>query len=112
MKNKTTAAVLAFFLGGLGVHRFYLGQTGLGILYLIFCWTFIPAIIAFVDFIIFLTMEEDKFNVKYNQGEIINTKVIINAANELETLHALKVRGIITQEDFDSKKLKLLYPID
>lgn len=68
MKNKTTAAVLAFFLGGIGGHRFYLGQVGKGIIYLIFCWSFIPAFVAFIDFIIFLTMSEDSFNMKYNKS--------------------------------------------
>jgi len=33
MKEKTSVALLAFFLGNIGVHRFYLGQTSLGILY-------------------------------------------------------------------------------
>ena len=36
MKDKNVAAILAFFLGGLGVHRFYLNQIGLGFVYLIF----------------------------------------------------------------------------
>jgi TM2 domain-containing membrane protein YozV len=108
MKNKTTAALLALFLGGFGVHRFYLGENGPGILYLIFCWTFIPAIIAFFEFIIFLSMDEDKFNAKYNQGVILNGSGNINVADELEKLNSLKVKGIITQADFDRRKLKLL----
>ena len=58
MKNKTTAVLLAFFLGGLGAHKFYLGQTGLGILYLLFCWTFIPAVVAFIEFIILIVMDD------------------------------------------------------
>ena len=66
MKNKTTAAILAFFLGAFGVHRFYLGKIGQGFAYLLLCWTGIPGIIAFIDFIIFLTMAEEKFNEKYN----------------------------------------------
>jgi TM2 domain-containing membrane protein YozV len=66
MKNKTTAALLAFFLGGLGAHKFYLGQTGVGIAYLIFCWTCIPAIIAFFEFIFLLVMSDIDFNAKYN----------------------------------------------
>ncbi|MBT2621373.1 TM2 domain-containing protein [Chryseobacterium sp. ISL-6] len=66
MKSKFTTAMLAFFLGGLGIHRFYLGQNKLGIFYLLFCWTFIPALIAFIDFFVFIFMSEDHFNYKYN----------------------------------------------
>jgi TM2 domain-containing membrane protein YozV len=32
MKDRITASILAIFVGGLGIHRFYLGQTGRGIL--------------------------------------------------------------------------------
>ena len=106
MKNKTTAAILAFFLGGIGVHRFYLGQGGLGILYLLFCWTFIPMVISFIDFLIFLTMDEKAFNSKYNNGQ--NNSVEVNTADELERLHGLKVKGVITEEEFQVRKAKLL----
>ncbi|WHI46904.1 NINE protein [Microbulbifer sp. JMSA004] len=64
-KSKVAAALLAFFLGGFGVHKFYLGQVGLGILYLVFFWTFIPAIVAFIEFIILLTMSDEAFNQKF-----------------------------------------------
>lgn len=67
-KNKIAAALLAFFLGGFGVHKFYLGQVGMGILYLVFFWTFIPAIVAFVEFIILLTMSDETFNQKYGRA--------------------------------------------
>lgn len=50
--NKTTYLLITFFLGGLGVHKFYTGKIGLGIVYLLFCWTYIPSIIAFIEFII------------------------------------------------------------
>lgn len=68
MKNKTTAGILALLLGGLGVHRFYLGQTWLGVFYLVFCWTFIPAFVAVFDGIIFLDSSHDEFNAKYNKS--------------------------------------------
>lgn len=37
----------------------------MGIVYLIFFWTFIPALIAFVEAIIYLTMSDDAFAAKY-----------------------------------------------
>ena len=64
-KNKIVAALLAFFLGGLGVHKFYLGNIGQGVLYLLFCWTLIPGIIAFIEFIILLSMSNYDFIKKY-----------------------------------------------
>lgn len=64
-KNKIAAALLAFFLGAFGVHKFYLGQVGMGILYLLFFWTFIPAIVAFIEFILLLAMSDEAFNQKY-----------------------------------------------
>jgi len=64
-KSRVAAALLAFFLGAFGVHKFYLGRIGVGFLYLIFFWTFIPAIIAFIEFIIYLTMSDEAFAAKY-----------------------------------------------
>lgn len=34
-KSRTVAAILGFFLGALGIHRFYLGNIGLGIALLV-----------------------------------------------------------------------------
>lgn len=64
-KSRIAAALLAFFLGGFGVHKFYLGRVGQGFLYLIFCWTFIPAFIAFIEFIIYLVTSDEEFARKY-----------------------------------------------
>lgn len=64
VKSRITAALLAFFLGGIGAHKFYLGQVGIGVVYLLFCWTFIPAIIAFIEFIIYLTQDDATFAAK------------------------------------------------
>ena len=68
MKSKGTAAVLAFFLGGFGVHKFYLNEGNKGILYLLFFWTYIPALIAFFECIGLVMMSEEQFNLKYNSG--------------------------------------------
>lgn len=48
-KNPTTAVILAVLLGGVGAHKFYLGQTGMGIVYLLFSWTSIPLILGIIE---------------------------------------------------------------
>jgi TM2 domain-containing membrane protein YozV/ribosomal protein S27AE len=65
-KNKVAAGVLAILLGGLGVHKFYLGKIGWGILYLLFFWTAIPAIAGLIEGIIYLTMSDADFTAKYD----------------------------------------------
>ena len=67
MKDKNVAGILALFLGGFGIHRFYLGQAGLGIFYMIFFLTPIPWIIGLVDAILFFSMDKEQFNQKYNK---------------------------------------------
>ena len=57
--NKVVYCLLAFFLGGIGIHKFYAGKIGTGILFILFCWTFIPGIIAFIDFIIGICKKSD-----------------------------------------------------
>lgn len=64
-KSKGVATLLALFLGGFGIHKFYLDQIFWGIVYLLFCWTFIPAIIAFFEAIILLFMNETEFNKRF-----------------------------------------------
>ena len=57
--NKLVYCILAFFLGGIGVHKFYAGKSGAGVACLLFCWTGIPAFIALIDFIVGLTKKAD-----------------------------------------------------
>jgi TM2 domain-containing membrane protein YozV len=64
-KSRSVAIVLAIFLGGLGMHKFYLNKPGQGILYLLFCWTFIPAIVALVEAVIYLCYDDLSFQKKY-----------------------------------------------
>ena len=63
-KNKIVAGLLALFLGGIGIHRFYLGQWW-GIFYLLFFWTFIPAFIAFVEALVFFFSSDRAWQEKY-----------------------------------------------
>lgn len=66
VKSKVAAGVLAIFLGGIGIHKFYLGKIGMGILYLLFCWTGIPAIVAFIEGIVYLCSNDENFQLKHH----------------------------------------------
>ena len=80
-KSKVTAGLLAIFLGGLGIHKFYLGYTGSGLVYLLvntIGWVVtiflagLPnialGIIALIEGIIYLTKSDDDFEQTYVIG--------------------------------------------
>lgn len=67
-KSRTTTALLALLLGGLGIHRFYLGTWGLGLVYLILTLVlpgagYLPAL---VEAIRFFAMAPERFDDQYN----------------------------------------------
>lgn len=66
-KSRGVAILLTFFLGYFGIQHFYLNRIGIGVLSLLFCWTFIPYIIAVIDFIRLLCMDDASFNETYNR---------------------------------------------
>jgi TM2 domain-containing membrane protein YozV len=67
MSNKRLVAILlAFFLGGFGIHKFYQRKITLGIIYLLFSWTLIPGFIALIEFIIYLIMSDEEYESKFN----------------------------------------------
>lgn len=118
-KSRTTAVLWCFFLGGFGAHKFYLNQTSAGITYLLctlfLFWTVISPIIiflvCFVEFIQLLIMSDSEFNQKYNQTPEKNLwshnkpKDITEALQELKKLYE---QGIITPEEYEEKRQKLL----
>lgn len=64
--SRTTAVLFALLLGGVGMHKFYLGSILWGVIYLVFCWTFIPACVAFIEGIYYLTLSDSEFSRKYD----------------------------------------------
>jgi TM2 domain-containing membrane protein YozV len=48
-KDETVGVLLALFLGGIGIHHFYLRRNTAGIIYLLFLWTGIPMVISWVE---------------------------------------------------------------
>ena len=60
-KSKVTAGVLALLLGGLGIHKFYTGAWGWGIVYIVLCWTYVPALVALGEGIRYLVLSKEEF---------------------------------------------------
>lgn len=153
-KTKGSAAILALLFGGIGAHKFYLGQTGQGILYLLFAWTFVPLFIAFFEALRYALMNQADFDRQYNhrhlahasqprqlpqQPQQMGQNITINlsdhaqgqrqpqghqqqspssqqhhdtgrvsVAAELKELKELQVAGVLTQEEFQAQKRRLL----
>lgn len=85
--NRSVAIALAWLLGGIGIHKFYLRKPGDGIAALLFCWTFIPAIVAFVEGFQYLLMDDATFARKFGSG--VGEDSADRAASEIraETAH-------------------------
>ena len=64
-KSRMVAVLLAFFLGGIGLHKFYLGRTFWGLIYLCFCWTGIPFVLGILEGITYLLSSNRSFALKY-----------------------------------------------
>ncbi len=128
-KDKNVAALLALFFGGIGAHKFYLGQPGWGIVYLLFFWTFIPSIAAVIEFILLAVMDQEAFDRRFNGSREIEARVVpvamlppgagqarraashasvADVADQIRKLHELRVAGLLTDEEFERQKAKLL----
>ena len=64
VKSRVVAALLAIFLGGLGIHRFYLNQPKIGLVYILFSWTAIPLIIGVIEGLIYIFQSDEKFRAR------------------------------------------------
>ncbi|MCR9289126.1 MAG: NINE protein [Bacteroidetes bacterium] len=125
MKKKSIAAFFAFPFGVFGLHRFYLGQRLFGILYLAsFIWgiyiaeaiywiefpfLLIPAVISFVDAMLFWAMSKEDFDAKYNRQYVgyasrkqPKKSTFSNRFSRKSPRHnRFKIEGIEKFKDFD-----------
>jgi TM2 domain-containing membrane protein YozV/Tfp pilus assembly protein PilE len=64
--SKAALLLLTFFLGAIGIHKFYLGKYWQGILYVLFFWTGIPGLIALIEFVIYAFTSSERLQEKYS----------------------------------------------
>lgn len=94
-KSKVVAGLLALLLGGLGVHRFYLGQWW-GVVYLLLCWTGLPALVAIVEGIVFLCSDQKNWDARHNGGRpSSNSAAGVVAAAVIAAFVGIAVVGIL-----------------
>lgn len=116
-KDPTTMLIVSLFLGGLGVDRFLLGETGMGVLKLLTAGCF--GVLTIIDWCTIISKTRKKnfeifmesVNIK-NYFSVKNTfpqnKNSFNNIEEIKKLKKLFDEGIITQEEFEKKKKELL----
>lgn len=61
--RRKIAIILAFFLGWLGIHRFYMGQIGWGLIYILLFYIFAPLVVllGWIDALRYLLMNDEDF---------------------------------------------------
>tara|TARA_B100000470_G_scaffold133032_1_gene103034 strand:+ start:546 stop:983 length:438 start_codon:yes stop_codon:yes gene_type:complete len=125
-KDKTIAGILGILVGGLGIHRMYMGYIGIGLLQLVL--TIITLGLAglwgFIEGVLILVQDDWtdsqgrllKGNEKGQQAYFNNISRELkppvggndNRFQQLKELNELKEQGIITPEEFEREKRKIL----
>jgi TM2 domain-containing membrane protein YozV len=110
MKSKTTALILSILVGGLGVDRFYLGYTGMGVLKLLTGGCF--GILWIIDIVNIATGKLAPADGSGYDEDIAATSAPVQPAtsvyDELEKVAKLHDQGVLSDEEFAKMKADLL----
>ncbi len=110
MRNKLVAAALAIAGSTFGLHQFYLGRKGKGILYACFFWSGIPTVVGLIDAAMLMGLSDDEFERKYNTPALRAGLQVQDdnpygraqqQADFLLRLHEMRKNGIITEEQYE-----------
>ncbi|WP_295711721.1 NINE protein [Mucilaginibacter sp.] len=120
MKSKSTAYILWFFFGVIGVHKFYLNKTGMGILYFFTLGLFG---IGWIIDLFTLGSQVDTYNALFGRTFSANNNInniVVNVpashgvkdqpgiSEQLHKLYELKEKGILNEEEYNIQKSKVL----
>lgn len=124
-RNRKIAIALAFVSAlGLapipltGLHKFYVGQPGWGILYLLLSWSPIPGIASVIEGIWYFSLTDEEFVArlggKHSQAVVTPPSSTTNPAQvgaiaeALRQLDQLRQEGLISEYEFEQKRRNLL----
>ena len=108
-KDFLPTLILCFFVGMLGIHRFYAGKVGTGIAMIVTLGGLgIWVLIDFIMICIGSFRDIDGRIIKYQRAVIAPSSSETGIAEELEKFSSLKDKGIISEEEFNKKKEELL----
>jgi hypothetical protein len=117
-RDPKKAARLKTWLGGIGAHHFYLGDIERGRKARLFFWTSIPAFMAMFEGDIKKRTEKVNseiaariaMRIKGEGGGPVREDAVQsgNVYSQLEKLADLKAKGVLSDEEFQAQKAKLL----
>ncbi len=111
MKSKTTALILSVLVGGLGIDRFYLGYTGMGVLKLLTGGCF--GVLYIIDIVSIATgkllpADGSAYEDDTKSATAQNNASSINQFDELEKIAKLHEQGVLSDEEFATMKANCL----
>ena len=111
MKSKTTALILSVLLGGLGVDRFYLGYTGMGVLKLLTAGCF--GVLTILDIINIATGKLTPADGSAYEDDFAATSArkASTAYDDLEKLAKLHEQSVLSDEEYAKIKADILAKI-
>ena len=94
-KSRLGAAALAIVLGSFGAHKFYMGKVQQGILYLVFCWAYIPGILGLIEGMTYLAKTDEDWAAEHSWPVERSSGVAVAVLWFLALLPALSIAVII-----------------
>ncbi|HEY9845786.1 MAG TPA: NINE protein [Candidatus Caenarcaniphilales bacterium] len=119
-RSQKLATILAF-AGTVtipGLHKFYVGQRGWGVVYLLFWWTTLPSIASAIEGVWYLSQDREEFDQHFNLGLLPESSSpqtvpadparVSAIAEALRQLDSLRQEGLISEYEFEQKRRQLL----